>query len=240
MSAGAPVLEVRELSKRYGAVTALDGISFMLDAGTVTGFLGPNGAGKTTTLRIATGLARPSSGEALISGRHYAELVRPIQHVGAVLESGGFDPGRSGRNHLRIQACAGAVAHERIDEVLELVDLVHAADRPVRGYSLGMRQRLALATALLGEPVLLLLDEPTSGLDPAGIHWLRTFLREFARAGGAVLVSSHVLAEVAQTVDEILIIDRGRLVEQVSVSSLQERGTSLEDLYLRATTRGRE
>jgi ABC-2 type transport system ATP-binding protein len=230
-----PVLDVRDLTKRYGDVVAVEGLTFALEPGTITGFLGPNGAGKTTTLRLLLGLARPTAGEALIFGRRYQELESPMCSVGAVLESGDFDPGRSGRNHLRALALAADVAGHRVDEVLELVELVAAADRPVRAYSLGMRQRLGLAAALLGDPDLLLLDEPANGLDPAGVHWLRGFLRQFARQGRTVLVSSHVLAEVAQTVDAAMMIDRGRLVATVRLDELADGARSLEELYLEMT-----
>jgi ABC-2 type transport system ATP-binding protein len=230
-----PILTVRGLTKLYGEVLAVDDLTFALDRGTITGFLGPNGAGKTTTLRLLLGLARPTAGEALILGRRYQELDHPMRSVGAVLESNDFDPGRSGRNHLRALALAGGVPGGRVDEVVELVELVTAADRPVRTYSLGMRQRLGLAGALLGDPDLLLLDEPANGLDPAGVHWLRGFLRQFAGRGGTVLVSSHVLAEVAQTVDAAMIIDRGRLVATVRLDELVDGARALEGLYLELT-----
>jgi ABC-2 type transport system ATP-binding protein len=230
-----PVVQVRSLTKRYGELTAVDGLEFSLAPGTVTGFLGPNGAGKTTTLRLLLGLAEPTSGQALVFGRRYQDLDRPVRRVGAVLESGDFHPGRSGRDHLRVLARAADLPSERVDEVLHLVELHPAAGRRVRTYSLGMRQRLGLATALLGDPRLLVLDEPANGLDPAGVHWLRSFLRRFAADGGTVLVSSHVLAEVAQTVDQVLIIDRGRLVACVGIAELAGRGQTLEDAYLAAT-----
>jgi ABC-2 type transport system ATP-binding protein len=229
-----PVLAVRNLTKRFGTVLAVDALSFTLDAGSITGFLGPNGAGKTTTLRLLLGLARPTSGEALVFGRRYRELPNPTRRVGALLESGDFDPGRSGRNHLRALAIASGIDTRRVDEQLELVELDRAADRPAGGYSLGMRQRLGLAAALLGEPELLVLDEPANGLDAAGVHWLRGFLRQFAATGGSVLVSSHLLAEVAQSVDRALIIDRGRLVATVAMDQLSD-SSSLEQLYLQLT-----
>jgi ABC-2 type transport system ATP-binding protein len=229
-----PVLAVRDLTKHFGTVVAVDALSFALQAGSVTGFLGPNGAGKTTTLRLLLGLARPTSGEALVFGRPYRELPNPARRVGALLESGDFDPGRSGRNHLRALALASGIDFGRVDELLELVELDRAADRPVGGYSLGMRQRLGLAAALLGEPELLVLDEPANGLDAAGMHWLRGFLRQFAAAGGTVLVSSHLLAEVSQSVDHALIIDRGRLVATVAMDELSD-SSSLEELYLELT-----
>jgi ABC-2 type transport system ATP-binding protein len=229
----APV-SVAHLSKRYGGHVAVDDVSFTLSPGSVTGFLGPNGAGKTTTLRLLLGLAEPSAGSALVFGRPYAELEDPIRRVGAVLESGDFDPGRSGRNHLRALALAAEIGFERVEELLALVELSAAADRPVRTYSLGMRQRLGLASALLGDPELLLLDEPSNGLDPAGIHWLRGFLRTFAGAGGTVLVSSHALAEIAQTVDSVLILAAGRLLAEQHIGEAPD-ATALEALYLELT-----
>jgi ABC-2 type transport system ATP-binding protein len=233
-----PVLSARNLTKRYGEVVAVEALTFALERGTITGFLGPNGAGKTTTLRLLLGLAQPTSGEALIFGRRYQELENPMHRVGAVLESGDFDPGRSGRNHLRALAVAAGIAFERVEELLALVELETAADRRVRTYSLGMRQRLGLASALLGDPELLLLDEPANGLDPAGVHWLRGFLRRFAESGRTVLVSSHVLAEVAQTVDAVVIINRGRLTATLGLDELDDGVRSLEDLYLELTAQG--
>ena len=229
------VLTAANLTKRYGDVVAVDDLSFALEPGTITGFLGPNGAGKTTTLRLLLGLAEPSAGEALVLGRRYRELEHPMRRVGAVLESGDFDPGRSGRNHLRVLALAGEVGFTRVDEVLELVELTAAADRAVRTYSLGMRQRLGLAGALLGDPELLILDEPANGLDPAGMHWLRGFVRQFATSGGTVLISSHVLAEVAQTVDSVLILNCGRLVATRAIADLDLAPAALEAFYLELT-----
>jgi ABC-2 type transport system ATP-binding protein len=234
---GQPVLSAKDLTKRYGDVVAVEGLTFALERGTITGFLGPNGAGKTTTLRLLLGLAQPTAGAALVFGRRYHELDNPMHRVGAVLESGDFDPGRSGRNHLRTLARATAITDIRVEELLALVELQVAADRPVRTYSLGMRQRLGLAGALLGDPDLLLLDEPANGLDPAGVHWLRGFLRQFAESGRTVLVSSHVLAEVAQTVDAVVIISRGRLAATVGIHELPNGPSSLEDLYLELTTK---
>jgi ABC-2 type transport system ATP-binding protein len=228
-------LSATNLTKRFGDVIAVDDLTFVLQAGTITGFLGPNGAGKTTTLRLLLGLAEPTTGLALVFGRSYRELADPIRRVGAVLESGDFDPGRSGRNHLRTLALAGGIGFERVDEVLALVELATAADRTVRTYSLGMRQRLGLAGALLGDPELLILDEPANGLDPAGVHWLRGFLRQFARSGGTVLISSHVLAEIAQTVDAVLILSRGRLAATRRMAELDTAQGSLESLYLELT-----
>jgi ABC-2 type transport system ATP-binding protein len=235
MAHRADALSATNLTKRYGEVVAVDDLTFALEAGTITGFLGPNGAGKTTTLRLLLGLAEPTSGTALVFGRPYREIADPIRRVGAVLESGDFDPGRSGRNHLRTLALAGGIGFGRVDALLALVELTAAADRVVRTYSLGMRQRLGLAGALLGDPELLILDEPANGLDPAGMHWLRGFLRQFARSGRTVLISSHVLAEVAQTVDSVLILSRGRFVATRRMAELDTGPGSLESLYLELT-----
>ena len=223
-----------QLTKRFGDVTAVADLSFAVEAGRVTGFLGPNGAGKTTTLRMLLGLAEPTHGRALVFGQSFAELARPATRVGAVLEAADLNPGRSGRDHLRVLACAAGVPGPRVDEVLALVDLTAAADRRTEGYSLGMRQRLGLAAALLGDPELLVLDEPGNGLDPEGVRWLRDFLRAFAARGRTVLISSHHLAEVAQTVDEVVIIDHGRLVVASPLDVLTE-DSSLEDAFLELT-----
>jgi ABC-2 type transport system ATP-binding protein len=233
------VVTATSLTKRYGELIAVDELTFTLRPGTVTGFLGPNGAGKTTTLRLLLGLAKPTAGEALIFGRRYRELDDPVRRVGAVLESGDFHPGRSGRDHLRVLALAAELPSSRVDEVLELVELESAADRRVKTYSLGMRQRLGLAAALLGDPELLVLDEPATGLDPAGVHWLRAFLRRFAEEDGTVFVASHMLAEVAQTVDEVVIIDRGRRVASGRLDEFTGGGKTLEDTYLELTARAR-
>jgi len=229
------IVSAKSLTKQYGDFVAVDQLTFSLEPRTITGFLGPNGAGKTTTLRLMLGLAEPTAGEALVLGSRYADLEQPIRQVGAVLESNDFHPGRSGRDHLRVLALAADLPPSRIDQVLDLVDLGPAATRPVKTYSLGMRQRLGLAAALLGDPGLLVLDEPANGLDPVGVHWLRTFLRGFADGGGTVLVSSHVLAEVAQTVDRVLIIDRGRLVADAPLDELAGRDQTLGDAYLELT-----
>jgi ABC-2 type transport system ATP-binding protein len=232
-----PVLAASNLTKRYGEVVAVDDLTLALEPGSITGFLGPNGAGKTTTLRLVLGLAEPTDGTALVFGRPYRQLEDPIRRVGAVLESDDFDPGRSGRNHLRALALAAGISFERVDEVLALVELSVAADRRVRTYSLGMRQRLGLAGALLGDPELLVLDEPANGLDPAGVHWLRGFLRQFADAGRTVLICSHVLAEVAKTVDSVLILSRGRLVGERRIDALPDPARALEALYIELTTK---
>ena len=235
-ASGSAVISVSSLSKRYGDVTAVEDLTFSLNPGTVTGFLGPNGAGKTTTLRMLAGLAEPTAGQALVFGCRYQDLAHPASRVGAVLESGDFDPGRSGRNHLRTLALATGISYGRVEEVLDLVRLQDAAHRRVRTYSLGMRQRLGLAAALLGGPEVLLLDEPANGLDPAGVRWLRDLLHRFAAEGRTVLISSHVLAEIAQTVETALIINHGRLVATVALGQLTGGPDSLEDLYLSLTT----
>jgi ABC-2 type transport system ATP-binding protein len=230
-----PVVKVDGLTKRYGDLTAVDGLSFSLEQGTVTGFLGPNGAGKTTTLRLLLGLAEPTAGQVVVFGHRYRELDHPARQVGAILESNDFHPGRSGRDHLRVLAAAADIAPNRVEEVLEVVALASAADRAVKTFSLGMRQRLGLAGALLGEPQLLVLDEPANGMDPAGVLWLRNLMRHFAGDGGTVLVSSHLLAEVAQSVDRVLIINHGRLVADAALDELAAEGEKLEDVYLRLT-----
>jgi ABC-2 type transport system ATP-binding protein len=215
-----PVVRADSLTKRYGSLTAVDDLSFALEPGTITGFLGPNGAGKTTTLRMLLGLARPTQGRALIFERPYAEIEQPALRIGAVLEATDFHPGRSGRNHLRTLSAAAGLPDSRVDEVLHTVELSSAANRRVKGYSLGMRQRLGLATALLGDPEVLVLDEPANGLDPAGIRWLRDLLRSLAAEGRTILVSSHVLSEVAQTADHVVIIHRGRLIQQAAMADV--------------------
>jgi ABC-2 type transport system ATP-binding protein len=229
------VIEVRGLTKRFGKVLAVDGLSFTVEAGEVVGFLGPNGAGKTTTLRMLLGLVRPDAGSATINGRAYAGLAEPLHQVGAVLEASSFHPGRTARNQLRIQAVAAGVDPSRIGDVLELTGLSEAADRRVGGFSLGMRQRLGLATALLPDPELLILDEPANGLDPEGVRWLRDLLRGMAAEGATVLVSSHILAEVAHTVDSAVILDHGRLIAQSSLADLTTGAQDLEDAFLKLT-----
>ena len=237
-SAADPVITVRSLSKRYGSVVAVEDLTFSLDHGTVTGLLGPNGAGKSTTLRLLLGLVKPTAGEALVFGRRYRDLPDPARRVGAVLESNDFHPARSGRNHLRALALAARIPFARVEEVLDMVELASAADRLVKTYSLGMQQRLGLAGALLGDPDVLILDEPANGLDPAGMHWLRQFIRSFAEQGGTVVISSHVLAEVAQTVDHVVIIDHGRLLAVTRLDDITSGGRTLEDVYLDLTARG--
>ena len=216
------MIAVEGLTKRFGSTVAVDGLTFAAPAGAITGFLGPNGAGKTTTLRCLLGLVRPTAGVAKIDGRAYRELDEPMHRVGAVLEQTSFHPGRRARDHLRVLAAAAGLPVSRVDEVLRLVGLEDHKRRRVRGYSLGMRQRLALAAALLGDPDVLVLDEPANGLDPEGIRWLREFLRSLASQGRTILVSSHVLAEVAQTAERAVIIHRGRLIREATLAELAD------------------
>ncbi|MGI9022954.1 MAG: ABC transporter ATP-binding protein [Acidimicrobiales bacterium] len=219
----AAVISLRGLAKRFGPVVAVDDLSFEVEAGTVTGFLGPNGAGKTTTLRALLGLVTPTAGSATVFGQPYRELADPSRRIGAALEASGFHPGRKAIDHLRVTALAAGIPLARAEAALADVGMDTAADRRVGGFSLGMRQRLALAVALLGEPEVLILDEPGNGLDPEGIHWLRGFLRSHADRGGTVLVSSHVLSEVAQTVDHVVIIAGGRLAASSTLAELVGR-----------------
>jgi ABC-2 type transport system ATP-binding protein len=216
-------IAVHGLSKRFGDVVAVDRLGFEVEEGTVVGFLGPNGAGKTTTLRMLLGLVTPTAGSATIHGLPYRELPDPVRQVGALLEASGFHPGRTARNHLLVAATAAGLPPGRADQVLAQVGLADAARRRVGGFSLGMRQRLGLATALLGDPQVLVLDEPANGLDPQGVHWLRGLLRQLADQGRTVLVSSHVLAEVAQTVDQVVILAGGRLVTQAPLAALTDQ-----------------
>jgi ABC-2 type transport system ATP-binding protein len=233
-------IAVDRLTKRYGAVTAVDDLSFTLEPGSITGFVGANGAGKSTTLRMILGLTRPTSGSATIDGRPYADLTRPAHVVGALTDPDVFHPRRTGRDALRVLARISGIGDRRVDEVLELVDLSAAARRRVGGYSMGMRQRLALALALLGDPETLILDEPANGLDPIGVSWLRQLLRDLAAEGRTILVSSHQLAELAQTVDDVVVIHAGRLVARGPMRDLLTASgtTSLEDVYLELITKG--
>ncbi|HEX6955415.1 MAG TPA: ATP-binding cassette domain-containing protein [Agromyces sp.] len=219
MADGIPI-EISGLTKRFGQVTAVEDLSFRVEPGRVTGFLGPNGAGKTTTLRALLGLVRPTAGTATFDGVRYRDLPRPLETVGAALDAA-FHPGRTARNHLRVMAGAGGIRSSRVPEVLAQVGLAEFADRRVGGYSMGMRQRLALATTLLGDPRVLVLDEPINGLDPEGIKWIRGFLQGLAREGRTVLVSSHLLSEVQQSVDDVVIITRGRLVKTGPLATLE-------------------
>jgi ABC-2 type transport system ATP-binding protein len=217
------MIAVERLTKRYGSTLAVDDLSFEIERGTVTGFLGPNGAGKTTTLRILLDLVHATSGTATIDGSRYRDLAEPAKRVGSVLEATNFHPGRKGRNHLRVLARPQGIPDSRVDELLDLVDLTAAAKKRVKTYSLGMRQRLTIAGALLGDPDVLILDEPANGLDPEGIRWLRGFLRGFAERGRTVFVSSHVLSEMAQLADRVVIIHRGRLISHTSLGEILAR-----------------
>jgi len=225
MSVGMPI-EIRGLRKTFGDVHAVEDLSFHVEPGRVTGFLGPNGSGKTTTLRCLLGLVRPTAGSATFGGVDYADLPAPSTKVGAALEATGFHPGRTARNHLRIVTAAAGLDRNRVGETLEQVGLTEDADRRVGGYSMGMRQRLQLATTLLGDPGVVVLDEPANGLDPGGIAWLRAFLRSLASEGRTVLISSHVLSEVEQTVDDVVIITEGHLVRACPLSELTGSRTS--------------
>ena len=228
------------LTKRYGPIVAVDDLTVTLQPGKITGFLGPNGAGKSTTLRMLVGLTEPSGGTATIDGLPYPQLSHPSHAIGAVTDSAVFHPRRSGRDALRVLCALGGIPPRRADEVIDLVDLTAAGGRNVGGYSMGMRQRLALAAALLGDPETLVLDEPATGLDPAGVLWLRTLLRGLAEQGRTVLVSSHLLAEAAQTVDEIIVINRGRLIVHGPMPQLigSNHATSLEELFFHLVTKG--
>ncbi|MEO8517626.1 MAG: ATP-binding cassette domain-containing protein [Dermatophilaceae bacterium] len=220
-------LEIEHLTKRYGHEVVVDDLTFTVAPGRVTCFLGPNGAGKSTTMKILLDLAKADHGHATIGGTRYRDMADPARAVGVVLEPNAFHPGRSGRDHLRVLSDGAGIAAGRIDQMLEMVELTHAADRHVGGYSLGMRQRLGLAAALLGDPPVLVLDEPGNGLDPQGIRWLRDLLRERAAAGGTVFVSSHLLAEVEHLADEVVVLNHGQLVATGALATLQQGGTSV-------------
>ena len=230
-------IEFHDLSKRYGPVTAVDSLTFAPTPGRITGFVGANGAGKTTTMRILLGLTRPSSGTATINGRPYPELRDPLRSIGAMVDPNIFHPRRTGRNALRVIARAADIPATRVDHVLALVGLTNAARRRTGGYSTGMRQRLALAAALLGDPDTLVLDEPANGLDPEGVHWLRGLIKSLAVEGRTVFVSSHLLAELAQTIDDVVIIAHGRLITHAPIAELiaHANGASLEQVYLELT-----
>ncbi|WP_123604923.1 ABC transporter ATP-binding protein [Micromonospora sp. Llam0] len=217
------MIEVHELTKMFGATAAVEGVSFRLDPGVVTGFIGPNGAGKSTTMRMMVGLDQPTSGHCHIGGRPYRELDAPLRMVGAHIDAESIYPARSARNHLRVLAHTHGIPDRRVDEVLELVGLANVANKRVRGFSLGMRQRLGLASALLGDPAALLLDEPVNGLDPDGIIWIRSLLRSLAAEGRAVLVSSHLMGELAQTADRLIVLGRGRVLADATVDDLISR-----------------
>ena len=231
------MIAVEGLTKRFGSTLAVDDLSFSVEPGRITGFLGPNGAGTSTTMRAILGLVKPTSGRTSVLGVQYRELSEPVRRVGVLLETFDAHPGRSGRNHLRVLALAGGIARSRVDEVLALVDLGQAGRRRVKGYSLGMRQRLGLAAALLGDPEVLILDEPANGLDPQGIRWLRDFLRSLAGEGRTILISSHVLSEVAQTVDDVVIIHRGKLIRAAAMADVESLAAA--STIVRSPTAGR-
>ena len=230
-----PAIQVKGLSKRFGPVHAVDGVSFAVEAGRVVGFLGPNGAGKSTTLRMLLGLIRPDEGTARLHGQDYVDLPSPFRTVGAVLDIASAHPRMTARGHLRTYCALAGLADERVDAVLAMVHAGEFADRRIGTFSTGMRQRLSLATALLGEPGILVLDEPSNGLDPAGIAWLRGFLRHFASTGGAVLISSHLLNDLQHTVDDVVLIDRGRISFTGTLADALETGPSLEEAFLHLT-----
>ncbi|WP_433370154.1 ABC transporter ATP-binding protein [Actinoplanes sp. CA-142083] len=230
------MIELRELTKRYGDRVAVDGLSVQVQPGVVTGFLGPNGSGKSTTMRMILGLDAPDRGEALIDGVPYADLHWPLKAVGALLDAGAFHPGRSGRAHLAALAASNDIPGSRVEQVLRIVGLTDAATRRAGTYSLGMRQRLGVAVALLGDPGVLLLDEPVNGLDPEGIRWIRGLLRGLAAEGRTVFVSSHLIAEMALTADRLVVIGRGRLLAEMTVDELTAGDESLEDAFFRLTS----
>jgi ABC-2 type transport system ATP-binding protein len=229
-------IEVSGLRKRFGQTVALDGLSFTVAPGVVTGFVGPNGAGKSTTMRVILGLDAVDEGTALIGGRPYASLAHPMRHVGSLLDAGALQPGRSGRNHLLWIAHSQRLPARRVDQVIELVGLGKAARRKAGGYSLGMRQRLGIAGAMLGDPPVLIMDEPFNGMDPEGIIWMRGFLRGLAADGRAVLISSHLLSELPGVAGHVVVIGRGRLLADATLEELTAGTSSLEEVYLRLTT----
>lgn len=231
-------IEMRGLAKRFGAVNAVTDTTFTVASGRVTGLLGPNGAGKSTSLRVLLGLVRPSEGTALIHGKPYRDHRRPGRLVGAVIDIAAAHPRMTARQHLRTYGALSGLAAERVELVLEQSGVEAFADRRVGTFSTGMRQRLALATALLGDPEILVLDEPANGLDPGGIVWLRTFLREFASSGRTVLLSSHMLAEVEHTADDVVLIDQGRVRQVSPLSEIRSREESLEGVFLRTVSEG--
>lgn len=241
------MIEVRNLTKRYGNVLAVDDLSFVVEPGKVTGFLGPNGAGKSTTMRMVLGLDRPTSGTALVNGRPFATLAEPLREVGALLDPGSVHHGRTGRSHLRVAARTHGFPRRRVDEVIEQVGLGSAARRRIKGYSLGMRQRLGIGAALLGDPRVLLFDEPVNGLDLDGVRWIRALLRRLADEGRTVLVSSHLLSEMQQIADRLVVIGRGRLIADTTTDEIlrglgnrqvQVRTARAEELAARLRERG--
>ena len=231
------VIRFESVSKRYGKVFAVKDLTAQIRSGTITGFLGPNGAGKSTALRCLLGLATPNEGSATINGKHYSQLDEPLKVVGAVLDSRGFSAGLTAKQNLRIITAAAGIPDSRVDEVLEMVELSDAADKRIKGFSLGMKQRLSLAAALIGDPKILILDEPANGLDPIGIAWLRGFLRKLADEGRTILVSSHQLAEMQHTVDNVIIINHGEMVVEGPIKKIVGTGT-LEEAFLKLTMKG--
>jgi ABC-2 type transport system ATP-binding protein len=229
------MIQTRSLTKRYGSTAAVSSLSFEVRPGVVTGFLGPNGSGKSTTMRLIIGLDAPDAGTATIGGRPYRQLRWPLREVGAMLEARGFQPGRSARNHLAALAASNGIGRGRVDEVLDLVGLRGAGGRRAGKFSLGMAQRLGVATALLGDPAVLLLDEPVNGLDPEGIRWIRNLLTSMAREGRTVFVSSHLISEIALMAEDLVVIGRGRLLARTTVTELASRAASLEEAFLDVT-----
>ncbi|MBE1562501.1 ATP-binding cassette domain-containing protein [Nonomuraea africana] len=229
------MIEVKQLTKRYGSARAVDDLSFTVEPGHVTGFLGPNGAGKSTTMRLILGLDTPASGEALVNGRRYTTLARPLHEVGALLDANALHPGRSADNHLLCLARSNGIGPVRVAEVLEQVGLAGVARKKAGGFSLGMKQRLGIAAALLGDPGVLMFDEPVNGLDPDGVRWIRDLMRALATEGRTILLSSHLMSEMALTADRIVIVGRGRLIVETSMKDLTERYDSLESAYLALT-----
>jgi ABC-2 type transport system ATP-binding protein len=229
------MIEARGLVKHYRSMTAVDNLSFDVQPGTVTGFLGPNGAGKSTTMRMIMGLDRPDQGQVKIGGRQYADLRWPLREVGALLEAKAFHPGRTARAHLTALAASNQIPARRVDEVLAVTGITSAASRRAGKFSLGMSQRLGIAAALLGDPRVLLLDEPVNGLDPEGIRWIRGLLKDLAAQGRTVLVSSHLISEIAHTADDLIVIGQGRLLAQTTVAEMSAGGGSLEEAFFRLT-----
>ena len=229
------MIEARGLVKRYGSTTAVDNLSFDVHPGTVTGFLGPNGAGKSTTMRMMIGLDRPDAGTVRINGKNYHDLRSPLREVGALLEAKAFHPGRTARSHLTALAASNDISRRRVNDVLEITGMDKVANRRAGKFSLGMAQRLGIAAALLGDPAVLLLDEPVNGLDPEGIRWIRNLLKNLAGHGRTVLVSSHLISEVAQTADQLIVIGQGRLLAQTTVAELSARSHSLEEAFFQLT-----
>jgi ABC-2 type transport system ATP-binding protein len=229
------MIEARGLVKHYGSTTAVDNLSFDVRPGTVTGFLGPNGAGKSTTMRMILGLDHPDAGTARVNGKNFHDLRWPLREVGALLEAKTFHPGRTARAHLTALAVSNGIPRRRVDDVLEITGMQKAAERRAGKFSLGMAQRLGIAAALLGDPAVLLLDEPVNGLDPEGIRWIRSLLKNLASLGRTVLISSHLISEIAQTADQLIVIGQGRLLAQTTVAELSARSSSLEEAFFQLT-----